>query len=417
MQQVRLLVQALRDAAVIVVQSTGGMRIGEICGLPAGVDPETRLPSCVRIEQSATGLNEIFICRTLSAKTEETPRNQDWVLGMRPKGSTELPLAVHALLVLDRLLAPYRALSGSDRLLVSFSAEQGLPKSLEAVAPVTGESLRRGIRRFISDWVDLSTLPDKLAHKLEDNDLVPWRESKGQIIKTHMFRKMWASFALSVDPRLLPVIQMQFHHLSQAMTDGGYIGRNRLQVAPLSTVRAQQTGLLLYEMALGKSLVAGRMGEQIEQHIGELRERIEGKTTAEAWSETVQFINDYDLRLWFAPHGKCLPLVPIAMRCHEVAGTTSWLNREPNYATRDPSVCAGCSCFVLDARHKGFWDDRYIQNWLSYRHAERVGVPGEFRVIRERAYQAKALLSRIGFDTASLDEQVEAKLKFMRDAA
>jgi len=417
MQQVRFLVQALRDAAVIILQSTGGMRISEICGLPAGVNLETGLPICVRTEQSVTGLNELFICRTLLAKTEETPRDQDWILGMRPNGNTDLPLAVRALIVLDRLLAPYRALLGSDRLLVWFSAEQGLSKSAAGVAPVNAASLRRGIRCFIADWVDLSGLPNESAHKVEDNDLVPWRKSKGRIIKTHMFRKMWASFALNVDPRLLPVIQMQFHHLNQVMTEGGYIGRNRLQVAPLSSVQAQQTNLLMFEMAQGKSVAAGRMGEQLEQHIGELRERIQGKPMGNAWQETVRFVNEYDLRLWFAPHGKCLPLVPPAMRCHEIAATTSWLNREPNYATRDPSVCAGCSCFVLDARHKGFWEDRYVHNWLSYRQSELMGIPGKFRVIRERAYQAKALLGRIGADTAPLDDQVEAQLKKMGHAA
>jgi hypothetical protein len=46
-----------------------------------------------------------------------------------------------------------------------------------------------------------------------------------------------------------------------------------------------------------------------------------------------------------------------------------------------------------------------------------MGIPGKFRVIRERAYQAKALLGRIGADTAPLDDQVEAQLKEMGHAA
>ncbi len=417
MQRVRLLVQAVRDAAVIVIQSVGGMRIGEICGLPAGVDIETGLPVCIRIEESVSGLNELFICRTLSVKAEETPRDQDWVLGMRPKGKTEVPLAVHALLVLNQLFAPYRVLSGSDRLLVWFSAQQGLPKRAAGVGIVNTETLRRGIKHFVANWIDLSNLPDESVHKVDDNDLVPWRESKGQIIKTHMFRKMWASFALRVDPRLLPAIQMQFHHLSQAITEGWYIGRNRLQVAPLSTVAAQQTNLLLYEMALGRTLVAGRMGEQLDEHIGPLRQRISRMSSNEAWNETVRFANEFDLRLWFAPHGKCLPLVPTAMRCHEIGGSTSWLRREPNYATREPSVCVGCSCFVLDARHKGFWEERYIQNWVSYRNAERMGIAGQFRVIHERASQAELLLKRIGVDVVPLAEQVKIKLKEISDVA
>jgi len=413
MTQVRHIVQGVCTAAVIVVQSTAGMRISEICGLPAGVDAATGLPNCIRIEESATGLNEVFLCRTLLSKTEETPRNVDWVVGMRPKGSDEVPLAVRAIVVLDDLLAPYRAWAGTDRLLVSLHPSQGLPLSAERVGRATGGILRQNIKDFVVRWVDLSMLPDQSAHAVEDDDLVKWRESKGRIIRTHQFRKMWAGFALQVDPRLLPVIQMHFHHLSQAMTEGGYIGNNRLQVAPLSTVRAQQTNLLMFEMATGKSLAAGRMGEQVGEHIAELRARIQDLPRTAAWRETVRFVNDFDLRLWFAPHGKCLPLVPMAMRCHDLAGTASWLNREPNYSTRQPSVCAGCSCFILDSRHRGFWEMRYVENWVAYKNAERCGIGGQFRVVRDRASQAAVLLTRIGVDIRPLEARVDQRLEEM----
>jgi hypothetical protein len=172
----------------------------------------------------------------------------------------------------------------------------------------------------------------------------------------------------------------------------------------------------MYEMAIGRSLVAGRMGEQVEEHIGQLRGRIQGKSTAQGWKEAVRFTNEYDLRLWFAPHGTCLPLIPISMRCHEIASRTSWLNKEPNYATRDPSVCAGCSCFILDARHKGFWEDRFKQSWFIWQQAERMGFSEQFRVIRERAFQAKALLMRIGVDVNELERQVEAEMLECDDA-
>jgi len=116
-QQVRRLVFAIRTACIIIIQAAGGMRISEICGLSAGADAGTGLPSCVRIERSATGLNELFIVRTLLSKTEEAPRNVDWVIGMRPYATTEIPLAVRALQILDQLLAPYRPLLMSNRYL------------------------------------------------------------------------------------------------------------------------------------------------------------------------------------------------------------------------------------------------------------------------------------------------------------
>ena len=290
----------------------------------------------------------------------------------------------------------------STRLLVSFINKKGLPRSAESVGQIYADHLRESIKDWVAAWVDLSGLPNESAHRVAENDLIAWRESKGRIIQTHQFRKMWASFALAVDFRLLPVIQMHFHHLSLAMTEGGYIGNNVLQIDPLNSVRRQQTAMTLYEIALGTGTLAGRMGEQIEANIGELRSRLDGKSPAEAWYETVRFCDENDLRLWFAPHGGCLPLDATSMRCHELAGTASWLNKEPNYSTREPSVCTGCACFVLGVRHKSFWEQRYLQNWASYKKAEREGIQGEFRVIKERYLQAGKLLKKIGVDPIKL---------------
>ncbi|MFC5354805.1 hypothetical protein [Azospirillum himalayense] len=377
----RSLIHAVREAAVITIQAGTGMRISEICGLPAGMDPLTGLPSCVRIDLSSTGLNEIFIVRTVLTKTEETPREVEWVIGMRPVGSTDTPLPVRALIVLNVLFAHYRTLSGINRLLITFP-HGGLSMSGTTIAVMKSMNLRRNIKHFVGNWVSLSHLPDQSAHPVDDNDLVQYRETRGRCIKTHQLRKLYANFALSVDPTLLPALQMHFHHLSQAMTEEGYWGRNPLQIEPLSTVQRQQTNLLMFEMATGRSLVAGRMGEQLEQHIAELSARLRGQSITEGWKTTQRFVNEYDLRLWFAPHGNCLPMVPESMRCHALAGTTSWLNRAPNFATREPSVCAGCACFVIDGRHTGFWIDRYTRNQLAYKQAERLGQAHRFRVIR-----------------------------------
>jgi hypothetical protein len=225
-----------------------------------------------------------------------------------------------------------------------------------------------------------------------------------------MFRKAWAQFALAVDSRLLPVIQMHFHHLSLSMTEGGYIGNNPIQVESIRAVSRQQRTLLIYEAVIGRSLLAGQMGEQIEQNLDELRERVEGMSTSNAWKEVAQYCDDLDLQIWWAPHGKCLPLSPTAMRCHESAGTVSWLNREPNYATREPSLCAGCRCFILDLRHRGYWEDRYVQNSISFELAIKRGVEHQFRVVKQRANQAGKLLRKIGVDTTPLDDIIIARV-------
>ena len=53
-QSVRDAVMAIRGAAVIVLQSAAGQRIGEICGIQAGIDKTTGVPHCIEIRRSKT---------------------------------------------------------------------------------------------------------------------------------------------------------------------------------------------------------------------------------------------------------------------------------------------------------------------------------------------------------------------------
>lgn len=126
--RVRTLWEAVRDAAAIIVQATSGMRLSELLGILAGTDEGTGLPSGVRIELSGTGLYEWFVIRSQLSKTEEgLPREVDWVLGMRPVGSKEVPLAVRALQILDKLHEPWRACASTNRLILGGLQGAALP--------------------------------------------------------------------------------------------------------------------------------------------------------------------------------------------------------------------------------------------------------------------------------------------------
>jgi hypothetical protein len=409
--RVRQLFDAVRDACVITIQGTSGMRISELIGIKAGIDPATRLPSGVRVEDSVTGLYEWFIIRTDLSKTESTPRGVDWILGMRPKGSSEVPPAVHALEVLNKMYAPWRKSSKTNRLLLQANVGITLPLRDTVLGSIVSDKLRESMKRFIERWIDYSSLPDESAHKTEDQDLVRWRESKGSIFSSHMLRKSWANFTLAVDSRLLPAIQMQFHHLSLAMTEGGYIGRNPLLLEALDSMSRQQRNLTIYEMVTGKKMLAGRMGEQIEEATRGLRKEIKGLPTSQAWEKVITFCEENHLRIFFSPHGKCCPTQTTEMRCQNSAGVVEWLRQEPNYTNREPSLCAGCACFVLDARHQSFWEGRYLENWISYRRALTAGQSGHFRVVKERAEQAGKLLKKLGVDIKILDEKIDRELK------
>lgn len=416
--QARILFDAVREACALSIQGMSGMRISELLGIEAGFDVVTGLPKGVRVEASATGLYDVFIIRTVLSKTETgLPREMDWVLGMRPNGSKEEPLPVRALRLLNQLHAPWRASARTTRLLLAGRNGETLPLKTTALGAMKSEGMRAGMKRFIARWVDLSNLPDESRHKLKDNDLVEWRESKGGIFKSHMLRKSWAQFMFAVDPRLMPAIQLQFHHLSLAMSDAGYIGNNLLLLCDMNSVATQARNLMILESVLGRNPLAGKMGEQLELATQALADKIKGLPTSDAYKHVVRFCEHARLPIFFAPHGACMPLQTHEMRCHDESGTSLLLREQPNAHTRQPALCAGCSCFVLDTRHAEFWAARYMDNWLAYKRAERAGDVSGFKVIKERAMQAGKLLQKIDVKVVDLDRQIQETLEAEHAAA
>lgn len=413
MIRVRELWESVRDAAAIVIQSTSGMRISELLGIQAGIDGQTGLPKNVRLEQSTTGLYEWFVLRSVLSKTEEgLPREVDWVLGMRPTGSSEVPLAVRALHILNAIYEPWRERARSDYLFLSKGFGQMLPVRTASLKAMTNDNLNRTLKRFIEQWVDLSQLPDESKHKSEDNDLVRWRESKGSIFSTHMLRKTWAQFTLACDARLLPVIQMQFHHLSLAMTEGGYIGRNPLLIEALDSVSLQKRNLMLFESLTGKTSLAGRMGEQLEREMARLRVDVGNLPTSKKWTRTVEWADSHNLQMFFSAHATCCPTRTSEMRCHDAAGTPVWIRKEPNNATREPNLCAGCACAVMDKSHESFWSDRYVDSEVTIRIARAPGIAlGYFREIRFRADQAKNILKKFGANLEEMEARIASCLE------
>jgi hypothetical protein len=409
-RRLRRLIMDVQGAAVIIIQGTTGMRISEVAGLLAGLDDNTQLPKCVQIRPSASGLYELFILTGDMSKENSVPDDVEWVLGMRVRGTDDIPVPVRAIQVLHRLLAPWRSMVASRDLLVTLTGTNGLPKNGAGVGPVQSDVLRNGMRSFVMRHVDLSSLPDTSSRAIHPDDLIPYRKSKGRCIKTYQWRKTLAHFVFNTDNTMIPALAQQFQHISLAMTEHGYLGRNQALFETFDSVRVQETTAFIYEHMLGRSVLAGRMGKEIEDHIEEFRKATEGLDSIQAWRKVFKIVVDDGLRLWFAPHGKCMPLNPGQMRCHEVANTASWRNKEPNYDAREPSLCAGCGCFILDAQHEAYWKRRYVENWAAWRRAEQNGTAGQFRVVRHRADQARGLLMKLQVDIEPLNGLVEQEV-------
>ncbi len=406
------LVLDIRAACCLVVQGLTGLRVSELCGLKSGVDSVSGLPKCVEVIDSATGLNEVFVLRSDLSKTMKAPNTVPWLLGMRVKGSKELPATVRAFLVLERLLEPYRQLVGSDALLVGLSSGAGTPKSSHGVVKITSMQIRSSYRSFIADWVDLSTLPNESIHRTTPNDLVKWRDSKGRILKTHQMRKTFANYVLQSNPALLPAVKRQFQHISLAMTEGGYWGMDSAQLEPIESVSSQKTALMIYEVVSGRSRMGGKRGEDLEFELGELRTRLESMGISQGWREVVRWVEENDLRATHGLHGACIPIVGGEMQCHKKAGTRPILGSlRPQFMTREPSLCAGCECLALDSGHQPFWVQRYIVNEAAWREAKSRNDADRCKPIGARAEQARKTLIWIKTDVAALEASVIQEMK------
>lgn len=390
----RTLIEDVCAACVIVLQSEAGPRINEICGLAAGMNAQTGLPACLELRSSKTGLNEHFFLKGLLSKLRRAPEEVEWLIGARPVGSDFVPAPVRAIQVLQRLFEPLRNNATDDslrnNLIVQMTAPKSYPRDGNMVGRILTQRLRTLQRVFIGNHVDLSGLPDRNAH---GQDLARYRETKGACLLTHSWRKSYALYVFRTDSRMIGAIAQQFHHLSLAMTEQGYLGNDPSLLEVMNGVRVQQTAQFFYEMARGERRVTGRMAKLVDDFRAEFA-RILGTAEGMAGIAVMQrWVLSEDVRIWFSRHGKCfMGLAPSKARCHELGGTMHWANAEPNYEHRNPEICLGCPLYAVDAEHAEFWLLRYVEN-ANFLSASATGRAA--RAAELRAKQSAAVLQAI----------------------
>ena len=386
--EIRNLIDDIRNACIIVLQSHVGQRISEVMGLKAGVNQETGLPSCIVLRTSRTGLNTVFYLKGLVSKIHS--REMEWVIGARPADSAYMPPPVRALVVLEQLYQPWRELGERDDLIVSFTAARGLPKGKSSIGRPFSDKVSRGQKEFLCRYVDLGAVGD-------NPEVDGYRD--GRALRTHQWRKTFALYVIRTDTRMLPHISQHFKHLSLAMTEQGYLGNDPDLIEAMDSVRQQLTTRLFFEAATGNRTYAGNMATLIEAHRAMLEQLVQGKEATHAYRTVEEWVIENDLRIWFADHGKCLiRLRPDLARCHQLGGTADWRNDRPHFELREPSVCAGCECFLIDGDHIEFWRQRYHSNQRAFMNAELIGRGDEFYVARQRARQAAAILRALGHE-------------------
>ncbi|AQV93184.1 hypothetical protein BJN34_04640 [Cupriavidus necator] len=396
-QVLRTLVLRLRDACIITLQYLVGLRVSEVCSPKVGEKREEELPDCIVRRYSKSGVMELFFLKGILSKGVKQPREDEWLLGCRPAGSTHLPATVRAIVILELLFRPWRNLGEVDDLIVGFSQPKSLPQSRTSISPIRSAQILRGQKHFIFSQVNLSELPDRNER---GEDLAMYRESKGLCIRTHQGRKTFASYMLESRTSLLMAVSQHFKHMDSAMTESAYFPSITRQRDEAEASRTAETIAFFVEAIQGRPIF-GRMADLIKKYFsGEEWRNI--SEYSELDRKVGELVRVHDLRIFFADHGKCcIKANPLESRCRDASGGASWAADTPDYSARTPSMCAGCGCFAVDASNLPFWKRRYENLSVVLQQDSSAHVTREFRVHRLRTDQARKMVTLLEGGVAS----------------
>jgi Phage integrase family len=334
----RRLLARVTDACFIVTAGFVGMRVSEILSMEAG---------CIEMRPIGdTGLAQAHVVARMF-KTVDDPR------GRMERWLAPEPV-VRAVEILERLSLPMREASGRRELF--------LVKNVRGdIVPITNYDIGVRIRQFAT-YVG-----------------VPHHEGKPWRFSPHQFRKTFARFIARRDRSQLMALADHFKHASIAMTAKGYVA-NDFDLAELIDHEGQIETARALDCFLTSDRLAGRMGERIIAENAAFR----GRAGEQVRRDYIAFVlAETDLRIHACDYGWCVFQAETA-RC---AG-----GARPNETARCPSTCFGCVNFVVDKRHRMYWQDRRQRN-----EALLDGASAPTRaVLEERIGECDRVLALIG---------------------
>lgn len=166
------------SACVTLILGTTGIRFSEVAALRSGIDEVTGLPSCVSIQKSKTGLDELFFLNSQVTKIHEGAM-MNWLLGMRPVGSSYQLPAVTALLGLERLFEPWRSGSDLPWLLAPPGGRISITHQLDMSNPSTRRDIAFQMKDFVGTYGGLADLLDTLRTASGSIDITPYKSGEG----------------------------------------------------------------------------------------------------------------------------------------------------------------------------------------------------------------------------------------------
>lgn len=383
-QGFRRLVLELVAACTICIQGGTGIRAHELLGLKSGRANTKGFPNCINSRLSSDGVMEILFVQGVTAK--RTVAETEWLLGSRPLGSEFVPAPALAIDVLETLLIPWRKLGDSNSLLVNFKSARGLPR------------LRNSISKFNAS--SLTYLQKEFATMacIESGQMgVGEAKKQGRLIRAHRWRPTFAQFVFRTSPRLLIPLRDHYKHISEAITDAGYVGNDAALLEDLESERIQETSRMLIEISMGKTVGAGSVKHLIGRFSEELGLQIESSTGDSLNEKALAFVRQHDIRIWNSAYAACfMNLLPQASKCNDMNEIPESVRSQPIYSLRSPGICASCRCCWIRHEHRSFWEARLATNEaIAYEEREIGGILTGSSIASRRARQSRAILNSI----------------------
>lgn len=381
-QALRRIILEMQAACAICVQGGTGIRAHELLGLRSGRGEAATEPRIVSKRVSSDGLMENYFVAGVTAKGDAT--DVEWLLGMRPLGTAWEPIPAKALDLLETLMEPWRSLGGHETLLVSFSAARGLPRSKGSVGKVLACSLTYMQKEFALHACVEDGMPEEQA-------LIAARKVRG-----HCWRPTFAHFVFRTSSSLLMPLRDHYKHVSDAVTEQGYIGNDASLLEDLENERVQETARLLLEISHGKPAGAGTVQHLAMKYQEKLAEEINAMVGDTLEEKALLFVQKNEIRIWNGTYATCfMDILPTQSKCNDMASIPGFARVRPDFAQRSPAVCAACACCWIRPEHRGFWTRRLEENEAIVEIEQQTSVFAGGSVAAGRVKQSKAILSAL----------------------
>lgn len=380
-QILRRLILMTQSACSTLLQACTGIRAHELIGLSLDHDPALR-HGVIKSVTSLDGLMEVFSICGISAKREAT--RHEWTAGLRPLGTKHLPIVLKSIEVLVRLMEPWRALSGSKALMLSFSHAKSLPSGTDGIGRMTASRNSLLQREFAIEALMKKRGIDATQAMYEVRALRPQR-----------WRVTFAHYVFRSKPDLMPALRTHFRHMSEQITDQGYIGNDAALLENLEGERVMETSRFLVQITLGKPIGGGPAQRLLMQHTESMAKALSVMDGETLIDKAVAYVKLTDLRIWTGIYASCLiDMVPDRSSCKPEASLLTVL-ASPNFGVRSPGLCAGCKCCIILPEHRDFWEDRLLKNQAIVQ-AERINSKDQrSKIAMSRVVQSRAVLKMI----------------------